>query len=326
MSRLWIGALLALSPLMSSCSVQLEGDNSTYASVMNEILKSRVDILAGSTLFYGIVGAVIGAVLGVILFFGVRAVGGFKLEWVHAKWLRVLTFLIYLGGCATLAGGLGALHGSKKGMESVVVEGHLGKEVFPTVASTSAQFLYTMDLSLNMTPADLLATGPDMTLVQGFATGQSRFEAKAFFARIALLKAELKPAIVNAGLDNFHKLFPDHVGTHTEELVVYLLETLADKVIEKATGKIPAEDKLLPLLDGIEEAANGSEAPGSLSHDELAAVVTDKGLVPWTLEPIHNFIGGKQKTLAIILVLLLLLPVVAFRTADHFYEKNKAES
>ena len=141
------------------------GGTGVGARILQELAKSHGKEFLVETVKWTVLGGLSGLLVAVGLFFGLRAIGGFRWEWRHAKWFRVLTLLWLLLAIPFCTGTVGFFEGMWRGTRIVLERSHLGTDVFPKIgnaASLSMAYLHllvprmTETNSLSIPPATIL--------------------------------------------------------------------------------------------------------------------------------------------------------------------------
>ncbi len=263
------------------------------SSVLGFVLENNFTDLLFALIVQATIGGFVGLILAFPLYWLLRRLRFFELDWRHARWIRVLVVIALFLGTIFTAGSVGFLEGANSGIGTVVRDGQLGTEVLPLVGRLGAEALYELDCYRRDDPeappyADSLSIG--------------------LIAMIECVDVELIHPVMESVKVQLFRVDPELRGG--------LVEMLVDEVLSYAVHRIVVSQALKGFdLIGVKHQvqhcatsmlAAAESAGGNLTGEEVALQFSQELLVPVLLKPVRAFTRSQQWTVSLTLLAAIL--------------------
>jgi hypothetical protein len=309
--------LLALTLLVASPAALYAGDD-IGRLVLDEIGRSRAGAILWQIVKWVALGAFAGIALGVVAFFLIRALGGYRWQWRNAKWFRLLTFLLLLFLCPILLGTAGCMEGIGRGSEIALRESQIGTDLLPQAGAYGADLvvmLYLIAPQLDQGQAIDFGAGEAAKLEQ-FRAGQWQLDVADLSKRVDKLSAEGAQKVADRLKDEALTQLPSWKGGIGEDILDWLLPALSRRLIERKGKETLDQAGVPPFLHNLVDESKKQDGQ-KMTQGQLTGFMTQRVIVPAMLQPVHGYTGGTQKTMFILLALVFVLPIVGFRVAEY---------
>ncbi len=290
------------------------------------VLASELPAFVGLVILWALLGATVGALAGLVLFLAARALGAFRLEWRHGKWLRLLAALALVVACGAAGATAGVAEGTDRGVRRAVHEGAFRTGVLDRAGEVGALGFAWVDLLLRSHEAGsgLRLRAGDEARLRRFVRGEEEIHPGEFLARLG--KAEEKIATEAVAVAKAKVLAGASLpaGGLAEKLVGEALEFLARRVLRekvRETFETRGAD-VVSFFEGLPAAARATGNPDTIGYRELAAHVVEGALVPAIAKPARSLARGQQVASAALAAGVLLLVCLAF-AAGRWMERRR---
>ncbi len=290
-----------------------------WLALMWDILR----LSAGTILLWGVVFAVLGMLATVGAFLGLRAVGGYRWGWRHAKWFRLAVLVLMLVILPPLFGVAGALHGAYWVAARILTESDAANDLYAKVGGVGADVIaaaYVLGPQLTAAAGSLDVSTVSLGELSGFRSGRWEISVPELRVRLAGTSGDALESLTARLETEAREQFP----VLKQGLGDWVLTTSLDRIVlpavEEAAGR-KAGDSGLPaaggaLLDGFASAARLDGHPDTIGRRDLASHLVRRWIVgPLLLRPLRSAILGRQTIVWGLVGLVVLLPVVFFQAA-----------
>lgn len=314
-------SVILIATVISGCGIP-EGEG-VVGDILREAARTQIVSAFGEILKWTVLGFLSGAILAVGGYFLIRALGGYRWQWRHAVWFRRLTLVLLLSVCPLLLGQAGCAQGQLNGAEVVLRDSQVGKDLLPKAGEFGADLLIVIDwFTLTSELGVLIPALPEAELTQ-FRKGESKLDVVALIRRIDRLTEGASEKLVRLLKDEALKRNPQWKGATGEKVLDWLLPKLADRLLEKKRSKVV--EGLRPFLQDLEAEA-AIQLDSKMSRAQVSAFLVDRVMVPTLLSPVRSIVRGVQKVALIVVGLVLLLPVVFFRSAEFMRARGTPDT
>src|SRR5690606_23268982 len=213
--------------------------------VFEYILASNVGALAWAMAWRSLVFGLLGVGIGLGVFFGLRKLQAFRLEWEHAKWIRGVTGALYVLAFAGTGAWLGFWKGAAHGAEEMIHEGQLGTEILPIAGDAGSLMIASIYVASEMLDEgdarlDDAQRARLASRVEDFASGGWSMGSDELEARLGGVRVRVVELGADLAQREVYQRYPDLEGTIADDLVPWALDLLgaklADELIESAIG------------------------------------------------------------------------------------------
>lgn len=333
MNRHSLFSLAVLATLILGASGCASVDDDLAGKVFEEILDSNVSGLAWAMAWRSLVFGVLGLLLGLGVFFGLRHIQAFRLSWEHAKWVRGVTGALYVLAFAGTGAYLGFWKGAIVGSEEMILEGQIGKDVLPIAGDAGSLMIASIYVGSEMLDegeasfddAQVAKIGARVT---EYGEGEWSMGTEELQARLVGVRNRVVEIGTEVARREIYDRHPELEGTLADDIIPWTLDKLGNLLADEALKAALETDSVEPIeqvFARLDEAAAREDQPAMLSHVELRDHVVEVGLVPLVMQPIRSFCRGQQVIGLIVLVVFLVVTIGGFQLAHHLYEKNQRE-
>lgn len=284
----------------------------TLKAVLDEILAARPHAAAGTWLLWTVLGILAGLALAVVLYFALDRAGAWKLEWSHAKWLRVLAVLWLLGSFAVVGSSMGGCEGSLRAARNTLDLAEVRAGVLHSAAAAVSGALAQLDQQLR----EREGAKPDPALLDRYAKGEAELDVAGFRGRLARAEADLVRSAVGKAKGPVCATLGIAPSGAVDGLLEISLNFLARKALRMAADEGLKKAGLSESADGffgaLDAAASLSGSPGGATHDEVAKLLVEQSFVPLLLLPVRRLVRSAQIGGAFCLAGALAVPLLGF--------------
>jgi len=328
--RLFQFLFAAVCLLLCGCAGRWGGG--TTNRIVEEILKSHGKEFIWETTKWTVLGAVLGLIVALAAFFGLRALGAYRWEWKHARWMRVLTLVTMLALCTLFAGTIGFFHGVWRGTDVVLHKSQLATEVFPRIGEVAADVmaivhLYGTDLT---EPESVASNGFAKAEIEAFRAGAGELDVPEFLRRLDGITDKTMQQVIDEAKQRALGKFPQWKGRAGERILNWFLDmfgkALVKKTVQDQLGKRKWFKLLQAALDGLPAEAARAGSVNTIARNELSAYFVREALIPSIQLPIRAFVRSQQITVLVLALLTIAVPPMCFRVAEMVRSRGVARS
>lgn len=326
-------AMRRIAPLVLvlGLCVGCDGADETTRMVLRTLADNHAGAIGWAIAWRMLVFGLLGLLVGLAAFFGLRAAGAMRWDWQHATWVRALAGVVLVLGCAGAGAGVGFWQGALRGAETLIGEGQLASEVLPVVGDAGSLVIAGVYVGGE------LACDADGSLadvererlereIDGFARDTWQLDTAKLETRLA---GTQRCAIEVATSEARRWVFERYPALETNagaELVPWLLDQLAARLLDVARGSGAGEvaAPLADMLARIDEAGARAGDPATITQGELSEHVVALAVVPMIMLPIEHAVAGQRLMCLMIPVLLSVLVVGGFALARYLHARPSA--
>jgi hypothetical protein len=274
-------------------------------------------------------GGVAGLVIGIGGYFLLKKLGAYDWQWRASRWFRWATFAMMLLVCPLLFAAAGFFEGVLRGSEMLLREGPLATRVFPVLGNAGADAFMAIHLLARKLPDAVTWTEfPALSSDEfnAFRQGRTELDIADLRANIEAVADRSTDRLLASLRERILEQYPSlkgRVGERVVELMVngggrwLLIRQARTRLAQAGLGQ-PAE----LFCSDLESAAVRQGDPRTISHRELSAFLVEKVIVGGTLWQIRAHVRSQQMLLLGVFAVILLLPVLFFRTAEFIRRKR----
>lgn len=285
-------------------------------AILNEILKSQAHIVAGTLVLWTVIGALGGVLLAIAATALLSMAGAFRLEWRHAAWVRVPTYMLVAIAFGVLGGMIGGCEGALHGVERVVRQSQFRTELLDRGGTACAVGLYGIDLCLANAEAGRKGGLTDAQEADwdAFVRGERELNVPDFLRRLQ----EAEGRVVQEAVGAAKARLREHVNVPKAPLVESLLDSALAFVMRKAlreklTEALAGQDvDLSKFFLTLPAAARARGDGNGITCQELADHVVEKAFIPAILGPTRKWLRAHQVVYALLMLASLLVAVIGF--------------
>ncbi|MHB0999442.1 MAG: hypothetical protein ACYC27_09370 [Armatimonadota bacterium] len=306
-----------------------------YREIFQFVLTNQLPGMIGIVVFWTVLGGLLGLLLGLLVFIKIRALGGYRLEWRYAVWLRVLTGVLMVG-CTIVCGTMiGFYDGVWRGVQKVAVQGDLGTQVMPRVDGYGAQFIagvYSMCPSVDGTENPVITQKEMQQQMASFADGKWEIDVSQMQSRVSSIHKHTIDSAIQYLLHDSRIRYPEKKDTVSDKILYWFLQRIGEGMLPAKVKEVKntVQDsnmakftrKLLRDLPS-EAAKNGN--PQTIGYMDLSAYLARKSMQPLIIIPVRGFARTHQAGFGIFLLLTLVLPVAVFRLAHYIHQRRASK-
>lgn len=265
--------------------------------------------------------------MALLLYWAVARGGGWRWEWKHATWFRVLSALWILVGFGLVGAWAGFCEGGLRGTERVVRDSQLRTEGLDRAGRLAAFAMAWLDSALanNATGRPMPPTEDQWKQLEAFERGETEIPLAAMVGRLDAVEEKVVLAAAAEGKERLRAKMAiidnPWVGTSVDwTLALVARRTLRGKLGEGA-GKagIDAAEFFRMLPD----AARASGDPAGLSHAELSTHIVEHTIIPGIMTPVRSAVRFQQ-VLAILIALGIAVPPLALFAIARAVARKRA--
>ncbi|HEX7898846.1 MAG TPA: hypothetical protein VF950_13865 [Planctomycetota bacterium] len=277
---------------------------------MLEVLLHTAPASAGQVLLWSVLGVLGGLAVGAGAALLLSRLGAFRLEWRHARWMRVLAALWILAAGLAAGGAVGGCEGTWRGTRRAVADPAFREGPLLRAAGCVSAGVAWLDLKLRNAPEEALTA---------YVDGKATLDVPAFYGRLAKARGE----VVDGLVATWNAQAQARLGLGRSEVVDALLgaalRLVAAKLVDKAVHDSAEKAGVASAKDGFFTALDRTSG----THADLSARLLDDCVVPLALLPVRALIRGQQTAAALLGALAMLVPVLAF-WIGRVVERRKA--
>ncbi len=266
---------------------------------MRELLLDTLPSSAGQVLLWTLLGLAAGLAAGIALAFLYQRLGAFRLEWRHARWMRVLAALWILAAGLATGAVAGGCEGSLRGAQRAVADASFRSGPLLSAANAVSAGVAWIDLKLQGAPESAL---------DDYVQGRKNLDVPGFYGRLGKAEADVVDGIVAGWNTQAQAKLGLSPSPMVDALLGAALRFVAQRVVRKTLQDKAKDVGVASAQDGFFAALEG----GPTSHAEVAARLVDRCLTPLALAPVRFFVRGQQFTALLVGGLATLLPVLGF--------------
>lgn len=317
--------LPALPFLLTGCKVSGEGP---AVDLVNMLLETELHTLLGLSIVWTLIGVVVGGVGGLALFFVLRRMGGYRWEWPHAKWLRLLVAITLVVGGVVAGGGAGMIEGAERGFERVLRKSQLATKVFPVAGDMGADMTVVFYLQAPELEAGKRFVYPTEQL-EAFRRGEWEVDVAKLQDLSHIDDETLERVVEQLESEHLDKV-PSWRGGVFEGVLHYLDMALARALVGQsglANTQLGYRKLAAAMREGVAalpEAAKKVGDPNTIARKELSEHMVQYGVVPTIMIPAGALAGIYQRLFLYGFMALMLLPVPLFRIAEWIRKRRAA--
>jgi hypothetical protein len=280
--------------------------------IIEEIGKSHAHLLLLAVLKWAALGACAGLAVSVFSTFIFHKLGWYRSAWKHAKWVRWLLWLVTVGAVTVLAGTAGFWKGAVQESEQVLMKSQLGTEVLPVVGDTLADGVAALHVLLT-DPA-----GSDSRIsnqITAFRAGTWELDAQKFVTQLDRVRTDTVSNLVQSLEAELVRRNPSFQAGLPNKVLHQTLgvfgAALAQNKFDSELKRLGVEPFYHALREKLVAEARRHNAPETISHHEISALLVKEGVMPAVLRPIRSF-GLTQFLLFLVLAgcCMVLAPVL----------------
>ena len=306
----------------------------TGNQILYEMLKASAGQLFFKTILWSIGFAVTGGLLACLLFFTLNAIGGYRSNWKHAKWLRgailvLMTILFFV-----FFGVAGFFEGILQGSETILLQSELAKRVYPAVGKTGADLIASIYI---VTPAHIKSSDKTHLLnrltkakLETFHQGRWELDVTEFFKRLDQVGTETFEALALNLKKEAQKSYPDLSEGIGEKILDWFLNSFGKMLIKQtAIYEMKNHGLYIPMIsftDGLKQAARTQGNSDTISHQELSLYIVQKTIAEPCLIAIKPLVRGYQMGILLFVFITLAVPVVLFWISYCIWSRGKSKT
>jgi hypothetical protein len=276
-----------------------------------------------TVLLWGLGSATLGVLAAAGVFFGLRAIKGYRWGWRHARWFRLATLALTLLALPPLFAIAGALQGTYTVADRILTESDAAHDLYALVGGVGADVVatvYVLGPQLSDAAGDFDLDAVTLGELEGFRSGQWEICVPELATRLAGTSDDVLESVAARAGAEARGRFPAlnrGLGSWvlTTSLDRIVVPALKDAAHRKTRGLgVPAVTGA--LLKGMADAARRSGPPDTIGRRDLSSHLVRRWIVgPLLLRPLRGFILAKQMIVWGAVGLVVLLPVVFFQAA-----------
>lgn len=297
--------------------------NEMINPIILEILKDSGGTFALEITKWTTIGVTCGVILMPLVFFLLKALNAYRLNWIHSKMCKILVFILTLILSAVLSGFIGFNQGFY-----VAVERSLGNEKFkqivlPSIGSTGADLLAHIYIIVplyekpsNQSKNDVSSVNPEKKTsarLEEFREGKWELDLNVLSERIISAKKAFIHDVItqmNSELSRNHPNLSEEVG---DKLFDWISEHFVEWIIQ---DDLESSGLMYWIRAGAARFEQISQNDPQLTYSELSAVIGDILIKKGIITPVRTAVRINQIGLIMALFALFAAPPLIFRTVN----------
>ncbi|MHB9130356.1 MAG: hypothetical protein ACYDBB_04585 [Armatimonadota bacterium] len=294
-----------------------------YQDTLKFVADNQLAGLLWIPLLWAILGGVVGLLLGLCSFFTIRALGGYRLEWKGATWLRVLVGVLTVAVAVICGGITGFQEGIWRAVQRVALQGKMSEQLQPQIGQYGAMLI--AGVYVGCPQGGKQCTEEELKgKVKSFTTGAWELDVPEFNRRLLNTPANTANVLIESATKDTRLRCPELQDTKASRMALWFLGKLGESMLpgeaEEAHDSL-VDNELGKLCRKIirempAEAAKHGD-PNTISYAEVSAFIGRKGMVSAIIKPIRAMVRSQQYGNALFFLCTLALPVIGFRIAEH---------
>ncbi|MHB9023593.1 MAG: hypothetical protein ACYC7E_05380 [Armatimonadota bacterium] len=304
-----------------------------YQEVLKFITENHLPGLLWTTVGWTIFGSIAGLLLGLLVFFGIRRLGGYRLELPAAVWLRALVGVLTVIIALVCGGIFGFNEGVLRGVRRVVQEGAITERFVPQVGHSGALLLaglYNIDILVNANNKQEAQQQLEAKF-KSFAAGDWELDVHELQRRVDNVPVTAANVALGAILENPSIRIPEIRNTPLGKVQRWLLVALEQGLIPDQAegfaeewGAKEIRKFCANIYRGLPAEAAKSGNPNTIACTELSVYLGRQSLSGLVLPLTKAFVRGHQFSVLLFFLIILAVPVVGFQLGEFIRRKKCA--